>query len=62
MLFRCEIFFKELNMFIQQWCINCIKCDRKDIYHFTIEFYSKRIIFILNFLFNFEKNKFLQKT
>ncbi len=45
-----RLFFKELNTFIQQWCINCIKCDRKDIYNFTIEFYSKQSILILNFL------------
>ncbi len=30
-----DLFFKEINTFIQQWCIKVIKSDSKDIYNIT---------------------------
>ncbi len=45
-----RFFFKEINTFIQQGCINLIKTDSKDIYNVKkISVYIN--VIVLNFLF-----------
>ncbi len=42
-------FFKEMNTFIQHWCIKLIKSDSKDIYNATKDFDWKLILLFWTF-------------